>query len=100
METSRDHPLVRCLADGYREITGWEPEVGEYARPGNVGDGNVLAETGIPSVQFGSSDIRIYHEWPTADGRVLLSDLSTRQNPLSLQRGIVPTLRADRTGKF
>jgi acetylornithine deacetylase/succinyl-diaminopimelate desuccinylase-like protein len=75
METPRDHPLVRYLAEGFREATGREPEIGGYGRLGNVGDGNILAEAGIPSVQFGSGDIRIYREWPTADERVLLTDL-------------------------
>jgi acetylornithine deacetylase/succinyl-diaminopimelate desuccinylase-like protein len=75
METPRDHPLVRCLAEGFREATGREPQIGGYGRLGNVGDGNVLGEAGIPSVQFGSGDIRIYREWPTADERVLLTDL-------------------------
>jgi hypothetical protein len=28
-------------------------------------------------VQYGPGDIRIYKEWPTADERVLLSDLVT-----------------------
>jgi hypothetical protein len=28
-------------------------------------------------VQYGPGDIRIYREWPTADERVLLSDLVT-----------------------
>jgi acetylornithine deacetylase/succinyl-diaminopimelate desuccinylase-like protein len=75
METSPDHRLVRCVAEGYRDATGREPQVGGYGRLGNVGDGNVLQEAGIPCVQFGSGDIRIYREWPTADERVLLSDL-------------------------
>jgi acetylornithine deacetylase/succinyl-diaminopimelate desuccinylase-like protein len=32
---------------------------------------------GIPTVQYGPGDIRIYKEWPTPDERVLLSDLVT-----------------------
>lgn len=75
METRRDHPLVACLAQGWRIATGREPEIGGLGRLGNVGDGNILAEAGIPSVQFGPGDIRIYEEWPTPDERVPVSDL-------------------------
>jgi acetylornithine deacetylase len=75
METPREHPLVRYLAAGFEESTGRTPEIGGFGRLGNVGDGNVLAEAGIPSVQFGPGDIRIYKEWPTPDERVRLTDL-------------------------
>lgn len=75
METPRDHPLVRYLADGYKEATGREPQVGGIGRLGNIGDGNILAAAGILSVQFGPGDIRIYREWPTPDERVQLTDL-------------------------
>jgi acetylornithine deacetylase/succinyl-diaminopimelate desuccinylase-like protein len=40
-----------------------------------VGDGNILAALGIPTVQYGPGDIRIYKEWPTPDERVKLEDL-------------------------
>jgi acetylornithine deacetylase len=40
-----------------------------------VGDGNLLAAQGIPTVQYGPGDIRIYKEWPTPDERVKLDDL-------------------------
>jgi hypothetical protein len=30
---------------------------------------------GIPTVQYGAGDIRIYKEWPTPDERVPLKDL-------------------------
>ena len=36
---------------------------------------NLTAAAGIPSLQYGPGDIRIYKEWPTPDERVLLSDL-------------------------
>ena len=32
---------------------------------------------GIPTVQYGAGDIRIYKEWPTPDERVPLKDLVT-----------------------
>ena len=75
METPRSHPLVRELANGFELATGRTPQVGGAGRIGNVGDGNILAEAGIPSVQFGPGDIRIYREWPTPDERVRLTDL-------------------------
>lgn len=43
----------------------------------NVGDGNILMSHGIPTVQYGAGDIRIYKEWPTPDERVPLRDLVT-----------------------
>jgi acetylornithine deacetylase/succinyl-diaminopimelate desuccinylase-like protein len=75
METPRTHPLVQALASGFERTTGHKPEIGGAGRIGNVGDGNILAEAGIPSVQFGPGDIRIYREWPTPDERVRLDDL-------------------------
>ncbi|HEX5080027.1 MAG TPA: M20/M25/M40 family metallo-hydrolase [Geminicoccaceae bacterium] len=70
-----DHPLVRALADGQRLASGGTPEIGGYGRLGNVGDGNIIAALGIPTVQYGPGDIRIYKEWPTPDERVRLDDL-------------------------
>ena len=75
MEVAKNHPLVTNLADGFRLAAGEEPLIGGSGRMGNVGDGNILAAAGIPSLQFGPGDIRIYEEWPTPDERVLLKDL-------------------------
>ncbi len=73
-----DHQLVQALAEGQTIASGKPAYVGAYGRLGNVGDGNVIQEVlGIPTVQYGPGDIRIYKEWPTPDERVLLSDLVT-----------------------
>jgi acetylornithine deacetylase/succinyl-diaminopimelate desuccinylase-like protein len=77
MEVPRSHPLVTALAEGQRRASGTEPVVGGWGRLGNVGDGNILQEAGIPTVQYGAGDIRIYKEWPTPDERVPLADLVT-----------------------
>ncbi|MBV9065099.1 MAG: M20 family metallopeptidase [Methylobacteriaceae bacterium] len=69
------HHLVRSLAEGQTRASGRPAEIGGWGRLGNVGDGNIIAELGIPTVQYGPGDIRIYNEWPTADERVRLSDL-------------------------
>jgi acetylornithine deacetylase/succinyl-diaminopimelate desuccinylase-like protein len=75
MEIARDHRLVTALAEGQRLASGADPVVGAWGRLGNVGDGNIIAAAGIPSVQYGAGDIRTYKEWPTPDERVKLSDL-------------------------
>ena len=77
MECPRDHALVTALAVGQERASGAPAEVGGWGRLGNVGDGNIIAALGIPTVQYGPGDIRIYKEWPTADERVLLSQLVT-----------------------
>jgi acetylornithine deacetylase len=77
MEIAREHPMVQALAEGHRRASGAEPVIGGWGRLGNVGDGNILAAAGIPSLQYGAGDIRIYKEWPTPDERVPLSDLVT-----------------------
>ncbi|MGH9205878.1 MAG: M20/M25/M40 family metallo-hydrolase, partial [Acidimicrobiales bacterium] len=77
MECSRDNPLVVALAEGQLLASGQEPGVGGWGRLGNVGDGNIIATLGIPTVQYGPGDIRIYKEWPTPDERVRLVDLVT-----------------------
>ena len=75
METPRAHPLVQALAEGHRLAAGTDAVVGGWGRLGNVGDGNILHAAGIPAVQYGAGDIRIYREWPTPDERVPLADL-------------------------
>ena len=68
---------MTTLAEGQARASGAPASVGGWGRLGNVGDGNIVAGLGIPTVQYGPGDIRIYKEWPTADERVLLSDLVT-----------------------
>jgi acetylornithine deacetylase/succinyl-diaminopimelate desuccinylase-like protein len=75
MEIAKDDPLVTNLADGHLIASGTAPHVGGIGRLGNVGDGNILAAAGVPSLQYGPGDIRIYEEWPTPDERVELADL-------------------------
>jgi acetylornithine deacetylase/succinyl-diaminopimelate desuccinylase-like protein len=78
MVCAPDHPLVQSLAEGQAIASGATAQIGAYGRLGNVGDGNVIREVlGIPTVQYGPGDIRIYKEWPTPDERVLLKDLVT-----------------------
>jgi acetylornithine deacetylase/succinyl-diaminopimelate desuccinylase-like protein len=73
-----DHPLVGALAEGQTLASGQPAIVGANGRLGNVGDGNIIQEIlGIPTVQYGPGDIRVYNEWPTPDERVRLSDLVT-----------------------
>jgi acetylornithine deacetylase/succinyl-diaminopimelate desuccinylase-like protein len=77
MSCPNDHPLVTTLAAGQAHASGAPAIVGGWGRLGNVGDGNIIAALGTPTVQYGPGDIRIYREWPTADERVRLSDLVT-----------------------
>src|SRR6059036_2080068 len=77
MEVKPNHRLVTALAEGQRLAAGAPPVVGGWGRLGNVGDGNILMAHGIPTVQYGAGDIRIYKEWPTPDERVPLKDLVT-----------------------
>lgn len=74
-EIPKNHPLVVALAEGQRIASGREAEVGGVLRAGNFGDGNVLAEAGIPSLQYGPGDCRLYPEWPTPNERVELREL-------------------------
>jgi acetylornithine deacetylase len=75
MACASGHALVAALAASQQRASGAPAIVGGWGRLGNVGDGNIIAAYGIPTVQYGPGDIRIYREWPTADERVLLSDL-------------------------
>jgi len=78
MACASDHPLVEALAQGQTLASGQPAIVGANGRLGNVGDGNIIQEIlGIPTVQYGPGDIRVYHEWPTPDERVRLGDLVT-----------------------
>ena len=78
MHCPSEHMLVQALAQGQTIAAGLPASVGAWGRLGNVGDGNIIQQVlGIPTVQYGPGDIRIYREWPTPDERVLLSDLVT-----------------------
>ena len=77
------HPLVEALAEGQSFASGQAASVGGWGRLGNVGDGNIIAALGIPTVQYGPGDIRIYKEWPTPDERVMLEDLITAAKAIS-----------------
>ena len=77
MEIAKDSPMVLALAEGHRTAAGVEPEIGGVLRIGNIGDGNIMGAVGVPSLQYGPGDIRIYKEWPTPDERVPLADLVT-----------------------
>lgn len=74
-EIPKTHPLVVALVEGQRIASGREPEVGGVLRVGNFGDGNMTAAAGIPSLQYGPGDCRMYPEWPTPDERVELREL-------------------------
>src|SRR5580704_1426638 len=87
MECPSDHALVSALAEGQMIASGKPGHVGAHGRLGNVGDGNIIQEKlGIPTVQYGPGDIRIYKEWPTPDERVRLEHVVFYQNRDS-QRG-------------
>ena len=74
-EMPRNHPPVAALAEGQRLASGRDPLIGGGLRIGNFGDGNILAAAGIPAVQYGPGDVRIYEEWPCADERVEFREL-------------------------
>lgn len=84
VELPADHRLVAALALGQRIASGEDAVISARGRLGNVGDGNILHAAGIPSVQYGPGDIRIYNEWPTPDERVRLSDLVTACKAVSV----------------
>ena len=75
MKIAHDHPLVKALAEGQELASGRPAELGSVERIGNYGDGNVLAAAGIPSIQYGPGDIKVYPEWPAPDERVEVSEL-------------------------
>ena len=74
-EIAKDHPLATAMAEGQLFASGCDAEVGGVLRLGNVGDGNITAEAGIPSIQYGPGDMRLYAEWPAPDERVRLDEL-------------------------
>jgi acetylornithine deacetylase/succinyl-diaminopimelate desuccinylase-like protein len=67
--------LVVALARGQELASGKPAEIGGVERIGNFGDGNVLAANGIPTVQYGSGNIKNYPEWPAPDERVEVREL-------------------------
>ncbi len=76
-------PMVRALAEGHEAASGEPAMLGAGLRIGNVGDGNLMHAAGVPSLQYGPGDIRIYEEWPAADERVELSELVTNAKAMA-----------------
>jgi acetylornithine deacetylase/succinyl-diaminopimelate desuccinylase-like protein len=74
-EIAKDHPLAAAMTEGQHFASGQQAEVGGVLRLGNVGDGNITAAAGIPSIQYGPGDMRLYDEWPAPDERVRLAEL-------------------------
>src|SRR2546426_9839094 len=64
MAIARDHPLVMALAEGHRLASGADAVVGGWGRLGNVGDGNIIAAAGIPSLQYAAGALRTYKQRP------------------------------------
>lgn len=75
MYVEKDHPMVVALKEGHEAASGKPAVLGAGLRIGNVGDGNLMCSAGVPSLQYGPGDIRIYAEWPAADERVQLDEL-------------------------
>lgn len=74
-EIDKSHPFVTALARGQAFASGKEPVIGGGLRIGNAGDGNLIADAGIPCLQYGPGDIRNYAEWPGPDERVEATQL-------------------------
>jgi len=79
-----DHELVQAVAQGYQAATGQPARIGSVERIGNFGDGNVLHAAGIPSIQFGPGNIKLYPEWPAPDERVHIDELRTTARTCAL----------------
>jgi acetylornithine deacetylase len=75
MFVEKDHPMVAALKEGHEAASGAPAMLGAGLRIGNVGDGNLMCAAGVPSLQYGPGDIRIYAEWPAPDERVRLDEL-------------------------
>jgi len=75
MYVEKDNPMVVALKEGHEAASGMSATLGAGLRIGNVGDGNLLCSAGVPSLQYGPGDIRIYAEWPAPDERVQLDEL-------------------------
>jgi len=75
MFIEKDNPMVEALKEGHEAASGKTAMLGAGLRIGNVGDGNLMCSAGVPSLQYGPGDIRIYAEWPAADERVELDEL-------------------------
>lgn len=83
MFIAKDDPMVTALAQGHEAAAGNPTMLGAGLRIGNVGDGNLMDAAGVPSVQYGPGDIRIYDEWPAANERVELSELVTNAKAMA-----------------
>ena len=75
MEIDHQDRLVIALSAGQELASGNPAKLGSVERIGNYGDGNVLAAAGIPSIQYGPGDIKVYPEWPAPDERVEVKEL-------------------------
>lgn len=59
-ETPLDHPLIRALQEGHRQVTGRPPEV--WGPPYGSDMRNFMVDAGIPATNYGPGDFNLCHQ--------------------------------------
>ena len=83
-KVSPEEPFVQSLIKAHEYVNGQPPVVGSEPRLGACGDANILANAGIPTVQYGPGSGRAHQQWPTADERIFIPELLAGARTMSL----------------
>jgi acetylornithine deacetylase/succinyl-diaminopimelate desuccinylase-like protein len=84
MLTPRDDRLITALDRAYREANGEPTHVGSRGRLGSIGDGQLFAAAGVPSVLFGPGTSEIFDQWPTPNEKIRVDDIVASAKAMAL----------------
>lgn len=84
MVTPRESRLVTALASAHREANGEEAPVSARGRLGSVGDGQLFAARGVPTVQYGPGTSEIFDQWPTPNEKIFVDDIVASARTMAL----------------
>jgi acetylornithine deacetylase len=84
MVTPYDSPIVEALREAYEQVTHTPAVTGSRGRLGSVGDGQLFAAAGVPSVLFGPGTSEIFEQWPTPNEKILLEDILVSARVMAL----------------
>lgn len=79
-----DTPLVRTLRKWHKRLVRRRPVIGAGSFLGEVGDGHLAAQAGIPTILYGPGNIGMFEQWPTPNERIWIEDMNVAAGIIAL----------------
>lgn len=80
----KDSRLVRTLKKWHKCLVRQKPVIGAETFLGEISDGHLTAQAGIPTVVYGPGSVRAFEQWPTANERIWIEDVVMTANIIAL----------------